>query len=605
MIQHQLADSGAPIAGVRLPAAARRRRWLSRLLTAAAAGVAVAVIVVGGAGWKLTGGSWMVIATPSMGHAAPVGTLVLTRPTSTAQLRVGAVVSYRSPAKRGETITHRVVRVDHTGAVHTRGDINGAEDPWALTDRDLVGVVVATWPGVGWLLRAVPLLAIGGTVLWLGSTLWLPVVWRPAVRLFGAAALFSLVALLLKPFVQVVLLSTQSRAGGTRTSIVSTGLLPIRVSVPGGQHVDLADGQVGVLTARAGTPGGGAALTSTLHMPAGWWAVTVLFWCTPLLWAVLRSAAADPKHPDDAPDGPGRCGAAADRRPPPAARRRTRRRRAGRTAMLLMLPAVLLTTTQTAQPSAAAFTAAIHNSANTAASAGYFTCAASLPAIGAPSLIWYLTETTTNSGAAAADVSGKARPGVYSAGITHSSSPACVRDAGGSASFTGTTANVLWNTLITAPTTFTEIIWFKTASTRGGRLLGFGSSNTQTGTSTNPDRHLYLSDTGKLVFGVLNGTSKVVATSPLSYNNGTWHQAAASLSPTSGMRLYADGALVATNPNTAAGTSLGYFRVGWDTLTGWAPTSTNSYFTGNLGFFALYNTELTAAAIQTQYISGS
>lgn len=570
-------------------------------------------MALAGCGWWVTGGRWMIVATPSMGRAAPVGTLVFTRPVDITDITRGQVISFHPPLGSAEIYTHRVISIDADGAVHTRGDVNGGADPWALRQNNVVGVVVASWWGAGWLLRAVPLLAVSSVLLWALIRLCIITAWRAPLRTFGASLLVSVTSFVLKPFVRVQLISTTADPTGTHLTLVSTGLLPVRVTATGGSTADLVDGQVTALTGHPAHPADGVHLSTAVHLPPWGWLLMAALSFTPLLLALAigspqppaQSSPAVGRSDKDHGEPPGDAVAAA---PSAAPRRPTWHRKTGRKLRRINL-SVLLTAAAAlalaAPNTASAFTGQVNNTTNTAASASYFTCAASLPGIAAPALIWYLTETTTTSGAAAADVSGKARPGIYSAGITHSTTPACARDAAGSATFTGTTANVLWNTLITAPTTFSEIIWFKTTSTTGGRLLGFGSSNTQTGTSTNPDRHIYLSDTGKLVFGVLNGTTKIVATSPLSYNNGTWHQTAATLSPTNGMRLYVDGALVATNPNTVAGTANGYFRVGWDTLTGWTPTATNSYFTGNLGFFALYNTELTAATIQTQYTSGT
>ena len=70
-----------------------------RLQTAASAAL-LALVVLGllGAGaWRVTGGRWAVIETPSMGRAIPVGSLVLTRPRPLTNIEVGDVVTYRPP----------------------------------------------------------------------------------------------------------------------------------------------------------------------------------------------------------------------------------------------------------------------------------------------------------------------------------------------------------------------------------------------------------------------------------------------------------------------------------------------------------------------------
>ncbi|MEJ2869474.1 hypothetical protein WCD74_16980 [Actinomycetospora sp. OC33-EN08] len=121
--------------------------------------------LVGVGSWYATGGRWQVVATPSMGTAAPVGTLVLTRPARSVE--VGDVVTYRPPvANHPLTVTHRVVSLAPDGSFRTRGDINGAEDPWTVGPADLVGEAAVVAPGLGWLLKALPLLASGSLLLW-------------------------------------------------------------------------------------------------------------------------------------------------------------------------------------------------------------------------------------------------------------------------------------------------------------------------------------------------------------------------------------------------------------------------------------------------------
>lgn len=123
---------------------------------------------------------------------------------------------------------------------------------------------------------------------------------------------------------------------------------------------------------------------------------------------------------------------------------------------------------------------------------------------------------------------------------------------------------------------FTIEVWFKTA-VAGGKLLGFAGS--PTGQSTTYDRHLFLNNTGNLVFGVYPGAVKVVV-SPKTYTDNTWHHAAATLSA-GGMQLYVDGAQVAADTNTTTAQAFtGYWRAGYDNLTSWGTnTPTNFYFT--------------------------
>jgi hypothetical protein len=81
-----------------------------------------------------------------------------------------------------------------------------------------------------------------------------------------------------------------------------------------------------------------------------------------------------------------------------------------------------------------------------------------------------------------------------------------------------------------------------------------------------------------------------------------WHLATATTSTTDGMRLYVDGAQVASDPTaTSAGTYAGYWRVGYDNLAGWPSAPTSSFFTGQLDEAAFYLTTLSAAQVLAHF----
>ncbi|MGV8847822.1 kelch repeat-containing protein [Tessaracoccus sp.] len=150
---------------------------------------------------------------------------------------------------------------------------------------------------------------------------------------------------------------------------------------------------------------------------------------------------------------------------------------------------------------------------------------------------------------------------------------------------------------------FSEEVWFKTSSTAGGRLMGFGDA--QTGTSAKTDRNLYMSTTGKVLFGVATGTNaKTSITSPLSYNDGLWHLATATMNPSTGkgMTLYVDGQVVASNTTTLVSfIAAGYWRVGHDTLAGWASAPATYFFSGQMQDAAVYAKTLTPAQVLSHY----
>jgi signal peptidase len=61
------------------------------------------------------------------------GDLLVLRPEPLAKVRVGQVITYAIPIADHHVESHRVVSVNHHGGytlVRTRGDANGANDPW-------------------------------------------------------------------------------------------------------------------------------------------------------------------------------------------------------------------------------------------------------------------------------------------------------------------------------------------------------------------------------------------------------------------------------------------------------------------------------------------
>jgi len=252
--------------------------------------------------------------------------------------------------------------------------------------------------------------------------------------------------------------------------------------------------------------------------------------------------------------------------------------------------------------SSAAYIAKIANSTDSAATAPFFTCAAAL-ANDKPSALLYLPLNEASNATTATDTATGAYPGTYQGAMTSQATAplACSRDTGGAYVLNGTTSYVSTATSFANPQTFSEEIWFKT-TVAGGRLIGFGSS--QTGSSGSYDRHLYINTLGQLVFGTYNAATKTI-NSTAAVNNGAWHQAVGTFSASSGMSLYLDGALVASNSTyTVAQSYTGYWRVGYDSLSGWPSAPASTYFNGSLRFASVYTTVLSATQVQQHYNAG-
>ncbi|GAB3870355.1 LamG-like jellyroll fold domain-containing protein [Dactylosporangium cerinum] len=77
------------------------------------------------------------------------------------------------------------------------------------------------------------------------------------------------------------------------------------------------------------------------------------------------------------------------------------------------------------------------------------------------------------------------------------------------------------------------------------------------------------------------------------YTDGAWHHAAACVGA-AGVKLYADGVLVAANAAvTTAENTTGYWRVGGISLAGWSNRPANDYFVGVIDEPAVYAAQLT------------
>lgn len=234
----------------------------------------------------LSGGRWFVVAAPSMGQTAPVGTFVLTAPVGAGRLLPGQIITFHPPAAPAQVYTHRIIS-NHKGVIQTRGDINSVSDPWTLDRSGIIGRAVAVVPGLGWLIRGLPYLVIGTVVLWVGTLRIVSLPNRAAVRITGLSLLVSIVAAVLKPFVGIAMLATFLEGGLTKATVVSTGLLPIRVQALGGTHVDLVDGMVGTVSAPSVGQVGGYSVATALHLPILGWVVLGLVCAAPLLWCLI------------------------------------------------------------------------------------------------------------------------------------------------------------------------------------------------------------------------------------------------------------------------------------------------------------------------------
>ncbi|MCU1431107.1 MAG: hypothetical protein JWP95_212, partial [Actinotalea sp.] len=212
-----------------------------------------------------------------------------------------------------------------------------------------------------------------------------------------------------------------------------------------------------------------------------------------------------------------------------------------------------------------------------------------------PDLYWRLGE---SSGTQALDTSVNGVNGTYYNGAALGQTGALAGETNTAVAFDGNAGMVSSDQSFNNPRTYSEELWFKTTSTSGGKLIGFGTA--QTGTSGGYDRHVYMDNSGTLTFGVWTGFTNTITTAT-PYNDGQWHHVVATQSPTEGMRLYVDGALAGTNGQTEAQDYTGYWRIGGDNHWGCC----SPFLAGTIDEVAVYSHVLTPSVVANHYALGT
>jgi signal peptidase len=95
------------------------------------------------------------VLSGSMTPTIPVGAEVFDQVVPGDSLLVGDIITYEHPSRPGVYITHRVVGIDRTTPVPTlmtRGDANGASDPWRVPVQGSMLRVAAHVPLLGYAL---------------------------------------------------------------------------------------------------------------------------------------------------------------------------------------------------------------------------------------------------------------------------------------------------------------------------------------------------------------------------------------------------------------------------------------------------------------------
>ncbi|KQS68791.1 PKD domain-containing protein [Modestobacter sp. Leaf380] len=206
------------------------------------------------------------------------------------------------------------------------------------------------------------------------------------------------------------------------------------------------------------------------------------------------------------------------------------------------------------------------------------------------------------SAGSSGDATGRA-PLTVPAGVSAQPTGAIAGDTSGSFRLDGTTASRMVAGVAAgakaAPSTFSLELWFATSSTTGGRLAGFG--NSATGANGSYDRQVYLDASGRVHFGVNNGSRRTVA-GQAAYNDGAWHHVVGSLG-SGGMSLWVDGVLVGTDASVTSGAAYnGFWQVGGGPLSSW-PNVGRTDLVGQVDAVAVYPTVLPTATVRAHVLA--
>lgn len=144
------------------------------------------------------------------------------------------------------------------------------------------------------------------------------------------------------------------------------------------------------------------------------------------------------------------------------------------------------------------------------------------------------------------------------------------------------------------PTGYSVQAWFKTGTTAGGQIIGFG--NATSGSSSTSDRQVVMQNNGSLAFR--SGGSTI--TTGASYNDDAWHHVVATQG-TDGMRLYVDGSLVSSGSRSVGTVFSGYWRIGNDNTNG---LSSSNAFAGTIDEVAVHDRVISGDTVLATYLTG-
>jgi signal peptidase I len=234
--------------------------------------------------WTATGGRTYVVSTPSMSPKVPVGSLILVRPVPAGGPHVGQIIAFHPPDEPNVTYTHRVVKILPGPGYQTKGDLDSTPDAWVVSPKAIVGVATHHFKRVGFLVRALPWLALGAVIL-MAMSAFVPRNRRRIFSFIGGTIVVSIAILVVRPLVRGVFLYSGLVHGKIHAAVVNTGLLPLRFTMNGAVSQHAAGGYPAALVARP-PAGGHVMINGNVDLSFFGWVVLVLICLAPLMIAL-------------------------------------------------------------------------------------------------------------------------------------------------------------------------------------------------------------------------------------------------------------------------------------------------------------------------------
>lgn len=515
-----------------------------------------------------------------MGNTAGVGSLVLVK--SVKNYEIQDIITFKQNKK---FYTHRIIEQKSDGFV-TKGDLNGAPDPWIVKEENIVGRAEKILPFVGWIWLMIPWILLGWIVAYLISKTIKKYYWRWYFRIFASSLVLALVVLWFRPWLNFSLINFYAEGENlARFNVVNTGIFPIRANDQIFYNGDLAS----VLVEKK--PQDKLFFLYPQIALSNWWILLAILIClSPLLISYFvylsqpkdkfLTANLDPKN------------------------------RASRILshfFIISISYFVVCVILSLSFTNAGVTASIKNNNNTAGTT-VWNCEGAIKKSLAKSggyFAWDLGKAD-----APENYANNHYNGVFAGTPSLSSEVGCLQDqAKKSLVFNNLCVNPIDNVQpINNPVNFSLEVWFSTKSTGNGHFIGFHNHKTITAYSKN-DRHLYLDNFGNVVFGVYSPKKQVQIVSSISQNrnyaDGAWHHAVATFA-NSTMSLFVDGILVSSQANAEAEDIDGFWRVGCGAYARWKNGDNSrfdgpSFYTGKMQFIAAYDRALSAEEILTHY----